>query len=125
MIKSKIVFALLLMVLSSCGLNIEKEIEHPYYIVSVESDWDTNISVKLPEGNYEGIIPNKVIEYALVKEYILAKQQDYDYRTFKLEAQINYYVLKAGSWHAKKMTRKKFNEFLLSKNITNVKWRKT
>lgn len=108
----------------SCGLNIEKEIKHPYYIISIDINNDTNISVKLSDGNYIGRIPNKVIEYALVKDYIFAKQQDYDYKTSELDSRVNYYILKLGVKDAQKMNLNEFQEFISRKNISNIEWKK-
>lgn len=110
----------------SCGFNIEKEIKYPYYIISVESDWNTNISIKLSDGNYEEVIPYKVIEYANIKGYIFAKQQDYDYREFTLNSQVNYYVLKIGNRSSKKMNLNEFKNLLIKENIlsSDIRWKK-
>ncbi len=108
----------------SCGLNIEKEIKHPYYLISTDINSDTNISIKLADGNYIGRIPNKVIEYTLEGNYILAKQQDYNYKTSGLDPRVNYYVLKLGVKNAQKMSLIEFKKFISRENILNIEWKK-
>ena len=44
----KIAFLVICIALASCGFNIEKEIKHPYYLVSVDTDSYINVSIKLP-----------------------------------------------------------------------------
>ncbi|ADF52496.1 MAG: hypothetical protein CMP13_16485 [Zunongwangia sp.] len=119
---SRFIICISTIIFTSCSLNIERKIYGSYYLISTDVDNDTNISVRLYDGNYLGKIPNQVVEYSLTSDFIFAKQQNYRYRTSKLENEVNYYILELSTGNVIKYGFEEFENFVKDENIKNLEW---
>ena len=109
---SRFIICISTIIFTSCSLNIERKIYGSYYL----------ISVRLYDGNYLGKIPNQVVEYSLTSDFIFAKQQNYRYRTSKLENEVNYYILELSTGNVIKYGFEEFENFVKDENIKNLEW---
>ena len=111
----------------SCFSHTEKKIKDKYFLIAADSKDQTTISIQLDEYSFIGIVPQTVLEYALIDKFIFAKQvrlYDFEHENF---SNFNYYVIRIGEEKSTKVTPKEFDNLLKENNIAKdkIKWKKT
>ena len=106
---------------------IKKKIKDDYFLIAGDFKSECNISIKVYEGGYLGVVPQTIIEYAVTDTFIFAKQlrlYDFEHENFD---KFNYYVIRIGEDKSRKIERNEFANFLKANDLVmkNIKWKKT
>ena len=106
------------------SLHTNKKLINDYYLVATDSEDQLTISKKFDERSFIGVIPPTIVSYSIFKEFILAKQSEYNFDN-KSYGKMNYYILNTKSGKKTKfLEESEFNAYLINKKIINLNWSK-
>jgi hypothetical protein len=63
----------LLIAIQGCGFAVEEHLTGPYYLISIDTDNDLDVSYRLGTGDYIGRIPEKVVEVGFNDSLLIGK----------------------------------------------------